>query len=131
MNFQFSPRWVHKFEDGKVKSLICKEEADFKVLIQGGYTDSPKAAVKKEKHPAYEFYFDEKGTENEIVKDSDVKVDLSVIEVEALSWPKLKAYAKKLEGVFNTEIIGKNTKQKDVIAKIKELRDANSAIADK
>lgn len=129
MDFVFSPQWVHGFKDGTVKSLICREEADFKVLIQGGYTDSPKAAKENKKHPAFEFYFDDKGSQ--IPEVEDVKTDLAIEDVEALPWPELKAYAKKLEGVFSTDIVSRHSKKVDVIKKIKELRNADSSSTDK
>lgn len=130
MEFEYSPRWVHGFnKDGKARSLICYEEDDFKVLIQGGYTDSPKAAKEGKKHPLYEHYFDSEGTQIPEVKD--VETDIPLEEIENLSWPELKAYAKKLEGVFETDIIGRHSKKDEVIAKIKELRNANSPSADK
>lgn len=129
MDFNFSPRWVYKILDGKLKSLIVREEADFKVMIQGGYTDSPKAAEEKKKHPACEAYFDDKGKQR--VDPTTIKTDLSIEEVEALQYPELIEYAKKLEGVFDIKFASSNAKKSDVISKIKELRNADSARADK
>ena len=125
MEFTFEPQWVHS----KDKSIVCHDEADFKVLIEGGYTDSPKAAKEGKKHPAYEFYFEKSGTKKP--EYIEPKVDSTIYEVETLSWPELKKYAKKLEGVFKTDIVSRHSKKEDVLKKIKELRNGNSSKSNK
>ena len=129
MEFTFSPQWVYKLIDGKVNGFICNNEADFKVLLEGGYTDHPKAAEKKEKHSVYEYYFEKTGSKKPEVKEPET--DISIKEVEALNWPSLKKYAKQLEGVFKTDIVSRHSKREDVISKIKELRNADSTSTDK
>ena len=130
MNFNFSPEWVYKLVDGKLKSVVVHEEADFKVMIQGGYTDSPKAAKEKKPHPALEHYFEAKGEQKTDPKE--IKTDLTIEEVEALSYQDLKTYAIKLEGVFDVELdLPKQPKKDELLKAVKELRNANSTSTDK
>ena len=121
MEFVFSPCWLYN----KEKGLIVNEEEDFKVLIGSGYSDSPKAAKDGVKHPAYEQYFENSGVKKPEIRDVDSDIPLE--EVDNLSWPELKKYAKKLEGVFKTDIVSRHSKKADVLKKIKELRNANSS----
>lgn len=136
MTFKFSPQWLHGLgKDGEVKSLIVRDESDFVTLIMdGGYTDSPKAAREKIPHPACEFYKkleqsddlnEGTGTQNDN-ENGKLEPLLTIEEIETLRWPRLKSYAKHLESLYQCEIVTGNSKKEDILAKIKELMNADS-----
>lgn len=115
------PRRVYKTINDSIKVFDEKEEIE---ASGKGY----------ESHWLPRIVEKQKGTDREILRGEftpeevfDQEDPKDTIEYyEGLKWPKLKTEAKRLESVYNTEIVTRKAKRDDILDKIRELLDGNS-----
>lgn len=106
------PRLVFKSKDEILK--VWNEEEEIKASNDGYNSHwDPKFIELRE------------GTDRGILRGDNEKKE-EKFDYKSLKWPKLKTYAKELEGIYKTEIVTRTSKRDDILAKIDELLNGNN-----